>query len=245
MRKPTVFISYSHTDSMFVSHLVETLLKSGIDIWIDRWKVKVGDSIAQRISEGIETSDFLIVVLSRASVRSKWVREELNAAIIKNIEDEKRAFILPVLLEECKIPALLEHRKYANYKDNPVQALQELIDVIQTEVSRELKHIESQQQKWVTRNSILIKIRSTDDREKDASTYRRLYHLLTSYPGYDNFRFRIKEGETTYLLEFPSSRTRWNEELENYLLEMFDIDSVDVAPFYFDVPEDFNTKENE
>jgi formylglycine-generating enzyme required for sulfatase activity len=134
-KKPTVFISYSHADSRFVDELADKLKASGVDVWIDKWKIKVGDSITHKINEGIGASDFLIIVLSSASVKSKWVREELNAALIKNVEEEKHAFILPVLIEECKIPPLLQHRKYANFKDDPEQAFQELLEVIRPEVT--------------------------------------------------------------------------------------------------------------
>ena len=133
MTKPTVFISYSHADSQFVDQLADKLKAGGVGVWIDKWKIKVGDSITGKINEGIGDSDFLIVVLSNASVNSKWVREELNAATIRNVEEEKHAFILPILLEDCEIPTLFQHRKYANFKDDPKQALQELLEVIQPE----------------------------------------------------------------------------------------------------------------
>jgi len=130
MTKPTVFISYCHADSGPVDWLADELEAGGVDVWIDKWKIKVGDSITERINEGITASDFLIVVLSRSSVNSRWVKEELNAATVKKIEEEKHAFILPVLLEDCEIPALLRDKKYANFADDPQQAFRELLDVI-------------------------------------------------------------------------------------------------------------------
>lgn len=138
LTKPTVFISYSHADRKFIDQLVDKLQASGVAVWIDKWMIKVGDSITQRIDEGIGSSDFLIVVLSRASLKSKWVREELNAATIRNVEEEKHAFVLPILLEECEIPLLLQHRKYADFTDDPEQAFQELLEVIQPELEAPL-----------------------------------------------------------------------------------------------------------
>jgi len=138
LTKPTVFISYSHADSKSIDQLVDKLQASGVAVWIDKWMIKVGDSITQRIDAGIGSSDFLIVVLSRASVKSKWVREELNAATIRNVEEEKHAFVLPILLEECEIPSLLQHRKYADFTDDPEQAFQELLEVIQPELEAPL-----------------------------------------------------------------------------------------------------------
>lgn len=130
MKKPTVFISYSHADSKFVNELAEKLKASGVDIWIDTWKIKVGDSITGKVNEGIGASDYLIVVLSRTSVASNWVREEINTALIRNIEQDKQAFILPVLKENCDIPIILQHRRYANFKGDPDQGFQALIEVI-------------------------------------------------------------------------------------------------------------------
>jgi formylglycine-generating enzyme required for sulfatase activity len=133
VKKPTVFISYSHADKRFVDGLANRLKASGVDVWIDTWMIKVGDSITDKINEGIGTSDWLIVVLSSTSVSSRWVKEELNAATVKNIEEDKHAFILPVLIEKCEIPSLLRHRKYANFKDDPEYAFQELLEVIRPE----------------------------------------------------------------------------------------------------------------
>jgi sulfatase modifying factor 1 len=129
-KKPTVFISYSHADSHFVDTLAERLKKTGVHVWIDKWMIKVGDSITGKINEGIGASDFLIIILSQSSVKSKWVREELNTALVKNVEVEKGAFILPVLKEDCEIPSLLKHRRYANFKEDPEWGFQELIEVI-------------------------------------------------------------------------------------------------------------------
>lgn len=129
-KKPTVFISYSHADSQFVDNLAKRLKATGVDVWIDKWMIKVGDSITGKINEGIGASDYLVIVLSQSSVNSKWVREELNTALVRNVEVEKRAFILPVLKEDCEIPPLLKHRKYANFKDDFEWGFNELIEVI-------------------------------------------------------------------------------------------------------------------
>lgn len=129
MKKSKVFISYSHADTQFADWLAEELAGSDIDVWIDKQNIKVGDSIIGKIAEGIRAADFLIVVLSQASVQSRWVREELDAATMRTIED-RHAFVLPVLIEECEIPSLLQHRKYADFTDDSQRAFRELLDVI-------------------------------------------------------------------------------------------------------------------
>lgn len=126
---PRVFLSHSNKDKAFVEYLAKKLESDGFSVWYDDWEIYVGDSIVQKINDGISTSDFLVVVLSRNSVNSKWVQEELNAATIKNM-NSKGAFILPVLLEGCRIPPLLADRRYANFSKNPKSAYQELVEAI-------------------------------------------------------------------------------------------------------------------
>lgn len=123
-----VFISHSTQDRDFTLKLAENLSQAGIPTWLDHWEIKVGDSIVEKINEGIRTSDYLIVVLSKASTTSRWVREELSAA--KTIEiDKKGVFILPVLLETCDIPPMIAAKRYADFRLSFTQGLDELLDV--------------------------------------------------------------------------------------------------------------------
>lgn len=130
-KKTSVFVSYSHADSTFVDRLVGDLRKGNIDVWIDKWAIRVGDSITDKVNEGIGSSDFLIIVLSTSSVNSKWVREEINTALIRNIEQGKQAYILPLLIEDCDLPPLLSHRRYANFKDDYTKGYLELVEAIE------------------------------------------------------------------------------------------------------------------
>jgi predicted nucleotide-binding protein len=73
----TVFISYSNKDRDFAEKLAADLRASGVGVWFDQWEIKVGDSITQKINDGIHDNDYLAVVLSPDSVASPWVRKEL------------------------------------------------------------------------------------------------------------------------------------------------------------------------
>ena len=98
-------------------------------IWYDRWEIKVGDSIVDKINEGLGTADYLVIVLSQASVDSPWVREELNAATIRRI-NEGGAHILPVLVQSCAIPPLLSHLRYADFRASWETGLHDLLAAI-------------------------------------------------------------------------------------------------------------------
>ena len=75
-----IFISYSRQDEDFVDRLACDLIENGLDVWVDRSKIRGGDRWRQRITEGISTSACMLVVLSPHSVKSEYIERELSIA---------------------------------------------------------------------------------------------------------------------------------------------------------------------
>jgi len=112
-----IFISYSRQDKSIVEKIAAHLVKHRANIWIDEWELDIGDSIVTKIQDAIETSAALLVVLSKASVESEWCKKELTAGLVRELE-EKKVLVLPVLIEDCKIPLFIRDKKYADFKIN-------------------------------------------------------------------------------------------------------------------------------
>ncbi len=112
-----IFISYSHSDKKFVDKLAMRLVKKQVHVWLDRWELRVGDSLLSRIQEAITESSALLVVLSKAAVASEWCAKELNGGLMRELE-EKRVVVLPVLIEDCKIPLFLKEKMYADFRSD-------------------------------------------------------------------------------------------------------------------------------
>ena len=127
-----LFISYSHEDEDFVNRLIARLLEARVSIWWDRIGIKVGESLFQKIQGAISEADFLAVILSKASVASAWCREELNAGLLRQLQ-ERRVIVLPLLMEDCDIPVFLREKKYANFRDDFDDGFQELREAIAAE----------------------------------------------------------------------------------------------------------------
>ena len=123
MRK--AFISYSSQDAAFAGQLASELQRSGIGVWFDQWEIRAGDSLIAKISEGLSTHDFLVIVLSPSSVSSAWVQKELNIALMTEL-DERKATVIPALYRDCKIPAFLKEKKYADFRSNFAKGLMEV-----------------------------------------------------------------------------------------------------------------------
>lgn len=129
-KPPLIFICHASRDKPFVRDLVARLTRDGVDAWVDELEIHIGDSIHQKINDGLRRSDFVAVVLSQASVASKWVQDELSSASSLEKYANRGIIVLPILIEECDIPPLLLDRRYANFKDDFESAYQELIDSI-------------------------------------------------------------------------------------------------------------------
>lgn len=126
-KRPKLFLCHSSNDKELVSSFATYLYGKGVDIWIDSWEIKAGDSIIDNISRGIESSNFFILFASSSSLESKWVRLEFNAALMKEIE-KANSVIIPIKIEDCDLPPLIRDRKYIKIdRVNVEQAFNEVL----------------------------------------------------------------------------------------------------------------------
>ena len=56
---PSVFLSHTSIDKPFVEKLARDLSCLGIDAWVDKYEIKVGESIFWRVEEGLESLSIL------------------------------------------------------------------------------------------------------------------------------------------------------------------------------------------
>ncbi|WP_029914776.1 toll/interleukin-1 receptor domain-containing protein [Pelobacter seleniigenes] len=123
-----VFISHSSINKPFVDRLVADLASREIPAWYDKFDLRIGDSVPGGINAGLAEAKYFLIVLSQAALTSRWVTEELNAALMSQVA-MSGTFILPVLVEDCDIPPLLKHRRYADFRTNYDQGFRELLGV--------------------------------------------------------------------------------------------------------------------
>ncbi len=124
-----VFISYSHNDNEFVANLAAHLVKHNTRVWVDTWQLRVGDSIIEKIQEALQESSALLVILSKSSVQSNWCKKEINAGLMRELE-EKKVIVLPVLLEDCDVPLFLKEKMYADFRSNFDNGLSDILEGI-------------------------------------------------------------------------------------------------------------------
>lgn len=91
-----VFICHASEDKADVAEpLFRRLDSVGIRCWYDRGEILWGDSIVGKINEGLKCSRFVIVVVSRALLKT-WPIKEMNAALSQEI-DSGTTRVLPLM----------------------------------------------------------------------------------------------------------------------------------------------------
>lgn len=123
---PKAFICHASEDKAEAIQLATDLRSNGIDAWIDFWEIQPGDSLRQKIEQGIDGAKFFIALVSEASKDKPWVNQELDAAFIKKMEGQTR--IIPVIhgIRSHEIPLLLKTVRYIHL--NGESSLRELVD---------------------------------------------------------------------------------------------------------------------
>mgnify|MGYP000087220762 CR=1 FL=1 len=111
----SVFISYNRNDEEFVDRLSQALVRHHVPVWRDKWQIGLGDSITNSVQDALDKASFVCLVLSNNALKSKWVEREITASLVRELE-EKQLSILPLVIDDCKLPLFLRDKLYADFR---------------------------------------------------------------------------------------------------------------------------------
>ncbi|HVH88792.1 MAG TPA: toll/interleukin-1 receptor domain-containing protein, partial [Terriglobales bacterium] len=74
----SVFLSYDRDDATRARQFARVLEKAGHQVWWDT-QVRGGAQFSKAIEEALATADVIVVLWSKDSVESAWVRDEASA----------------------------------------------------------------------------------------------------------------------------------------------------------------------
>jgi hypothetical protein len=98
------FISFSGNDRTFIEKIGKDLQREGIRSWYAPEEMKMGDAIRQQVDQLIRAQDKLLVVLSKFSVESQWIQEEIASAIEEE-RNRNKTLLFPVRLDNGRTDA--------------------------------------------------------------------------------------------------------------------------------------------
>lgn len=107
-----LFISYSHTDNLFVDEMENYLNEKGVRFWRDVHHATAG-RLERQVDRAIRLNPTVLLVLSEHSVQSDWVQHEVRLARKLEVET-KRDVLCPVALDDrwktCRWPERLREQ---------------------------------------------------------------------------------------------------------------------------------------
>jgi hypothetical protein len=115
------FISYSGQDSDFARRLHGRMLQDGLLVWFAPKDMRGGERFAEQIDQAIRLFDRLLLVLSPASMGSKWVRREIKRARAKE-EASGRNVLFPI--------SLVPHEEIRHWESLDTDSGEDLAEVV-------------------------------------------------------------------------------------------------------------------
>lgn len=125
-----IYLSYCHSDREVALDIERRLREDNIEV-LSSYDIDPGSNIQSNLRYVVESSDIILLVLSKDYFRSAYSEKELD--IFLNESKERKVSIIPVVIERCKIPWQLKNFNAVylyNSIDDGVEKLKRQIYVI-------------------------------------------------------------------------------------------------------------------
>jgi hypothetical protein len=96
------FISYSTRDDDFAKRIHADLQNNGVRCWFAPHDLPIGAKTWDAIDEAIKLRDKLLLILSKNSIDSDWVEDEVQKAFAEE-RDRKQLILFPVRIDDAVI----------------------------------------------------------------------------------------------------------------------------------------------
>lgn len=137
-----VFLCHASEDKdTVVEPLVRALEAAGFRCWYDRGEILWGDSIIDRVEEGLRNARFVIVVLSPAFLSKRWPMKELRAVLSSEIETGPTRVLALMVGTEQEIGAirhaltLQRDKRHLLWTGDPKDVIDELQRLVARDVA--------------------------------------------------------------------------------------------------------------
>jgi TIR domain len=121
-----VFLSHSSKDKVRARSIAERLRRDGLKVWFDDWIIRPGDDIYLKLEEGLNSSRFLVLLMSANSLGAEWPTFERHIHQFSDPLNRERSF-LPVLLEDYTLPKTLRVFRHVDLRQESEAAYGELL----------------------------------------------------------------------------------------------------------------------
>lgn len=123
-----VFVSHAHKDKPCLKLVLSSLkVINDVEVFCDEDFLNPGDSISNKVTQGIDGCDLFLLFNSQHALDSKYVQQEIGAARIK------QKCIVPILLDQTKPEGMISSDTYyvdLSNSETRSSKLKEIVDFI-------------------------------------------------------------------------------------------------------------------
>ncbi|MEO8306772.1 MAG: TIR domain-containing protein [Pseudomonadota bacterium] len=127
-----IFLSYSREDNATATRFAEAFKRAGFSVWWDQ-ALRSGETYDEVTERALREAKAVVVLWSRTSVNSRWVRSEAKIA-------DRHGTLMPVMIEACERPVMFELMQSADLTrwkgDENDTAWRTFVDDVRTHVGR-------------------------------------------------------------------------------------------------------------
>ena len=107
-----IFISHATKDMYFSRAIATDLIEEGFTVFLDDWSIDVGDRIHDKINDGLENCNALVMIISKNYLKSTYCSDEWGA-FYRKAASNKNCLIYPIIIDDAEPPTLISTIKYA------------------------------------------------------------------------------------------------------------------------------------
>jgi formylglycine-generating enzyme required for sulfatase activity len=209
-----IFISYANADRGKAKDIADALKRQGFSVWWDR-SILPGETFDTIIDEALDAAKCVIVLWSHTSVSSDWVKTEAS-------EGKQRGILIPVLIDDVKIPLAFRRIQAADLKDwvgkLPHLGFDNLLKAIAGILGRPVQPGQKTNEVWdIESEKVHISIEEPEKIAKQGNSIGMKFTLIPAgefYMGSEESVWekpvhKVKIKNPFYLGTYPVTQTEW------------------------------------
>lgn len=109
---PKIYLAHASGDKPRIRPLAEYLMANGIEVWFDEWEIEPGDSLREKMEEGLSAMTHFVVALTETSITKPWVAKEIDVGLVRQVGGQSRFVPLLIDLHPTKLSPFLQSMLY-------------------------------------------------------------------------------------------------------------------------------------
>lgn len=88
---PRVYLAHASEDHETLARpLAERMMADGVEVWLDQWEIKSGESLRRKMEEGLSGCTHFVVLLTPSALGKPWVETEIDAGFVLAVEGQSK-----------------------------------------------------------------------------------------------------------------------------------------------------------